>query len=106
MELDRIQLLCLIFSGCHRAVRRMGCDLEAGRDFGNVVKMAHPADSLRRYPLEYLGCLFINQNFCLSILSYFCALYFSAKYMRHQLCAIAETKHRNPQFEKLLCVSR
>ena len=68
--------------------------------------MTHPADRLRGYSLKHLGVLFVNDYFCLTVFSYLCTLYFSAKYMRHKLCTIAETKYRNSQFKQFLCISR
>ena len=106
MELDRIQLLCLIFSSCHRTVCRMCCDLEARCNLGNIIKMAHPADCLWGYSRKYFRRFLINQNFCLSILSYICTLNFSTKHMGHELCSIAKTKHWNTKLEKLICISR
>ena len=106
VELDSIKLLSFILSGCHRAVCSVGCDFKAGCHLRNIVKVAHPADSLRTYALKHLGRSLVDEHFSLTILSHIRALHLAPEHMAHELRAIAQTQHRNTKLEQLVRVGR
>ena len=98
--------LSFILSGCHRAVCSVGCDFKAGCHLRNIVKVAHPADSLRTYALKHLGRSLVDEHFSLTILSHIRALHLAPEHMAHELRAIAQTQHRNTKLEQLVRVGR
>ena len=48
----------------------------------------------------------IHKNLRLAILSHRSLLHLPPQHMHHQLCAVAQTEHRDPKLKQLLCISR
>ena len=106
MELDRIQTFLRIFRRRNRAVCSMRAYFKSRSHLCDIIKMTHPADRGFGYILKYFGLRLVNQHFRLPILADRRSFYLSAQHMRHQLSAIAQPQHRNPQFKQFPCIRR
>ena len=101
MELYRIEVLGFIFHAGYRAYRCRCCYLEAFRCLLDVIRMAHPADGLRRNAFEELGPRFCNRNLGLAVFTGRRRLHGAAEDMCHELAAVADTEDRHAQLEEL-----
>ncbi len=100
VELDRIQALLSVLCRCHRAVDRVGRDLEAGRSLLDVVIVAHPADRGGLNIREHLAAV-VHEDLSLAVLALRCAADVTAQQMHHQLAAVADAQHRHAPVEDL-----
>ena len=101
MELDGIELPTGIFRRRHRAVFCPCHCPESWCQLRNIVKVAHPDNSLLRQVCKE-GGICLQPGYCLAIFTDGSFLYFATQQVHHQLGPIAKTQHRNSYLEKLL----
>ena len=94
VELYAVQAARRILGRCHRAIGRMGHNLEAGSRRLNIIVMAHPADILCRQTVKQRARgIKIHQR--LAILAFRSFGDLAAQHMHHELAAVADAKNRH-----------
>ena len=87
MKLDRIQFSCTIFCRSNGAVCSMGWNSKTGRRLRDVIRMAHPADSIGTYTCKY-GWFTIYTDFCFTIFLHWRFFHMPPQHMHHKLRTI------------------
>ena len=100
MKLHGIQTFFGIFGCCHRAVDRVGGDLETRCCLLDVVVVAHPADGGGLHIGEQLA-LGVHEHLSLAVLTLRCTADMAAQQMHHQLAAVADAQHGHAPAEDL-----
>ena len=96
-----IQTLFYIFCRSYRTYLCMGLNGKARCRFGNIIRMAHPADGLLGNAAKHFSaCIHIYFRF--SVLTDRSRGNLSSKCIHHQLGTIADSQHWNAQFKYFL----
>ena len=100
VELDGIQALFSVLGSGHRAVDRVGRDLEAGRRLFDIIVVAHPADRGGLNIRKHLAGI-VHKNLRLAVLALRCAADVTTQQVHHQLAAVADAQNRHAPVEDL-----
>ena len=104
VELDAVQPAAGVLDGADRRVGRGRHHLEAGRDPGDVVAVAHPdrALPLDEEAVEERAGLAAGQQLGMAELPLARRHHLAAEVTAHELHTVADPQHRHPQLEQLL----
>ena len=105
MELDRVEALRLVADRRVRAVAARRRDLEALRDLRDAVAMAHPDDELVGEALEELVAR-LDRHLGLAVLAPLARLHLAAEFLAHELHAVADAEHGEPEVEDAVVNAR
>src|SRR5690606_12139702 len=100
---------CLVTDRGDRAARRAGDDVEAGRDIGDLVAVAHPDVEAEYAIIVHVVLDTVEQlrladqvDARIAELTHFRALHLAAQLLGHGLHAIADAEQRHAQIEHRL----
>ena len=96
MELYCKELFVHMLHGGNRTICRTRNDGKALRCCGNIIGVAHPAHRLRLHIFQQQVIL-LKGHLCFPILANRALRNGSAQRISHQLCAVANSKYRNPE---------
>ena len=100
VELGRVDVTRRILHGRNRAVLGVRGHGKAGRHFGDIVRVGHPAGNLSRNAAEQ-RCIRLYFRLGLAVLADRCGLNLAVQSVRNQLCAVAEAENRNAEIKHL-----
>ena len=102
MILDRVQILLPALGGRHRAVVRVGSDLESRGKLRYIVIVAHPADHGRREPLIKRRRDRIQYDLRPAVFTLRRTLYPAPEHVHHELGSVAQSQNRDAHLEQFL----
>ena len=100
MELNAVEVALFVLACCDRTILRMCHGSKARRHSTDVVEVAHPAYRRRRNARKERR-IHIDLDVGSAVLLNACALHFAAEHLLHQLRSVAQSEHRNAEFEQL-----
>ncbi len=105
MELHGVPLLRRVLDGSHR-IRRFGDQLEAGGELQSFIAVRHPNRYRTFQALEELRVAAQQLHLRMAVLALVGRPHFAAQLVDHELQAVTDAKHGQPQVQHLLVGGR